>query len=312
MATTSDPRNHFHASFLEANVLDIAAAEDFQNLLTRRGLWDFFGDLTKMFSSQSKVYFLQHETSRRSTQALKECLLLFLNLKDAEFRMTSDRRDYVAQITVTAIEVAWPKISEDAKTAFLKDIRALSKEYPYDEHLKPLLKILGKMKKEFEKDEIIQIPAIKSLKDECFVIMPFTGKYGGVYENIFKPAILKAKLVPYRADESPTSMQFTTLIKDRIRSAKAVLAFIDVRNGKVDGKSEMFFNPNVMYEVGMAIMTQSQDSEIHRTLIYSNEPAKMPADLRHFNIQSLPMSSGHDSKTIETIKDGLLAIQAQE
>ena len=305
--------NHFYSSFLKSKVLEIAGTEELEILLVREGLWYKFQVVQKYLESRVNWAYMSPESSWRE-KTLQEMANIFAVQGASKLNIDLSNQsdiDIIKKIVVASIKVSWSKIPIETRKEFQQDLYALRDTEGYAEYIGPLLEVLETKTPVSQKIEAVEKkPTI--LTNECFVIMPFTGKYGGVYENIFKPAILQAKLVPYRADESPTSMQFTTLIKDRIRSAKAVLAFIDVRNGKVDGKSEMFFNPNVMYEVGMAIMTQSQDSEIHRTLIYSNEPAKMPADLRHFNIQSLPMSSGHDSKTIETIKDGLLAIQAQE
>lgn len=82
---------------------------------------------------------------------------------------------------------------------------------------------------------------------ECFVICPLGDEKSDIrkrsdslYENVFKPAIVKANLNPIRSDESLTPT-ITPDILNRLRNASFVFA-------DISGKSSP--NPNVMYELG--------------------------------------------------------------
>ncbi|MBY6756412.1 hypothetical protein HYH82_03650 [Clostridium botulinum] len=81
---------------------------------------------------------------------------------------------------------------------------------------------------------------------ECFVIMPIGDKEGyskghfkRVYEDIFKPAIVKAGFKPYRADDSNASHLIQIDIIERVIKAPMAICDLSTRN------------PNVLFELGI-------------------------------------------------------------
>ena len=80
-----------------------------------------------------------------------------------------------------------------------------------------------------------------SEKRKCFIIQPLTDKYKKRCEEIYKPAIEEAGLVPYRVDEDYDAMKLKIqTIKEEIEKSVACLAEISEDN------------PNVWYELGFA------------------------------------------------------------
>ena len=80
-----------------------------------------------------------------------------------------------------------------------------------------------------------------SEKRKCFIIQPLTNEYKKRCEEIYKPAIKKAGLVPYRVDEDYDAMKLKIqTIKEEIEKSVACLAEISEDN------------PNVWYELGFA------------------------------------------------------------
>src|SRR5687767_12595358 len=75
----------------------------------------------------------------------------------------------------------------------------------------------------------------------CFVIQPFDkGKFDKRFTDVFKPAIEKANLVPYRVDEDSSVRVPIETIEKGIRQSH--LCFADIT----------LDNPNVWYELGYA------------------------------------------------------------
>ena len=62
------------------------------------------------------------------------------------------------------------------------------------------------------------------IKEECFVLMPFSPKTDLIYEEVLKPAIEDANLTPVRADEIYGTRRIMQDIWDSIRSARLVVA----------------------------------------------------------------------------------------
>jgi hypothetical protein len=83
-------------------------------------------------------------------------------------------------------------------------------------------------------------------QEQCFVIMPISAQHGYdeghfqlVYEDIIKPAIIAANLIPFRADETKnTNLIQLDILRNVIESPIAIC----------DMSSK---NPNVFYELGM-------------------------------------------------------------
>lgn len=80
----------------------------------------------------------------------------------------------------------------------------------------------------------------KDEKEFCFVIMPFGGWRDNYYQDIYQPAIIKAGLLPKRADDLYRPSNIVKEIWELTKNAKLLLA-------DLTGK-----NPNVMYELGLA------------------------------------------------------------
>ena len=78
----------------------------------------------------------------------------------------------------------------------------------------------------------------------CFVIQPFdSGKFDKRFEDIYKPALEKVGLEPYRVDRDRGVEVPIDAIEERIRQATICLADITTNN------------PNVWYELGYALAT---------------------------------------------------------
>ncbi|MFC2000510.1 hypothetical protein ACFLXE_07155 [Chloroflexota bacterium] len=75
---------------------------------------------------------------------------------------------------------------------------------------------------------------------KCFVIMPFEEPFHRYYQEVFAPAIRKAKLTPLRADEIEKPGVIVDQIWRGIQEAEVLLADLTGRNA------------NVMYELGLA------------------------------------------------------------
>lgn len=94
-----------------------------------------------------------------------------------------------------------------------------------------------------------------SLKETCFVIMPFISTFESEYNNIIRPAVEAAGLTCIRADEIYSKPQIMSDIWKSLRSSRIVIAELSGRN------------TNVFYEVGVAhtlgkpviIITRNQD-----------------------------------------------------
>jgi hypothetical protein len=74
----------------------------------------------------------------------------------------------------------------------------------------------------------------------CFVIMPFAGVFGTLYERVINPAVEATGLACIRADEVFSEPQITHEIWKQIRSCRIVIAELTGRN------------PNVLYELRLA------------------------------------------------------------
>ncbi len=91
-------------------------------------------------------------------------------------------------------------------------------------------------KKKSKKKKVAAI----SIRDVCFVIMPFGGWLDDYYQEIYCPAIDEAGLTPHRADDLFRPSTIVNDIWAYTKKARLVLA-------DLSGK-----NPNVFYELGLA------------------------------------------------------------
>ena len=127
--------------------------------------------------------------------------------------------------------------------------------------------------------------------DTCFVMMPFATTLGAYYDNIYKPAIEKAGLVPSRADnEIFGTGKIIDQIFSGINSAKVLIAELTHRN------------PNVFYELGLAHALKKPV-----VLISSNEQ-DVPFDLQHIRVIYYDVTDPFwGSKLIEKVAENLLS-----
>jgi hypothetical protein len=118
-------------------------------------------------------------------------------------------------------------------------------------------------------DTLKKLEAAVTIKpeDSCFVMQPFAAPLGNYYEQVYKPAIMKAGLRPMRAD---AEIFGTGKIMDQvwrgINASKVLVAELTSRN------------PNVFYELGLAHALKKPV-----VLISSNED-DVPFDLHHIRV----------------------------
>ena len=106
------------------------------------------------------------------------------------------------------------------------------------------------------------------MKSICFVIMPFGKKEGidfdKVYENILKPAIEKAEMIPLREDEEISGGIIHKTMIEKIIFSDFVIADVSIENA------------NVFYELGIRHMASKSN-----TLLISSK------DIRLFDIKPM-------------------------
>ena len=121
--------------------------------------------------------------------------------------------------------------------------------------------------------------------ETCFVIQPFDNdKFDKRYSDIFKPAIEKANLSPYRIDKDlSVRVPIDDIEKGIIESA---MCFAEITTD----------NPNVWYELGFAFACQKDV-----ILVCSEERGgnKFPFDIQHRQIIIYKTSSKSDFETLE-------------
>ena len=99
----------------------------------------------------------------------------------------------------------------------------------------------------------------------CFVIQPFSTKFDKRFRDVYKPALEKAGLNPYRVDQDPSTEGVMDSIVQAIRDATICLADITTDN------------PNVWYELGYAFAAGRSV-----VMVCSGEREdKLPFDIQH-------------------------------
>ena len=132
----------------------------------------------------------------------------------------------------------------------------------------------------------------------CFVIQPFDkGKFDKRYEDIFKPAIEKAGLEPYRVDQDPSVDVPIQAIEKEIRGAAICLADITTDN------------PNVWYELGFAFAANKPV-----VMVCSEErKGRFPFDIQHRTILQYKSESVSDfEKLKKQITERIVALLKQK
>jgi hypothetical protein len=123
-----------------------------------------------------------------------------------------------------------------------------------------------------------------NIMDQCFVIQPFDkGKFDKRFNDIFKPAVIKANLAPYRVDEDLSSRIPIDTIEQSIKDSRLCFAEITTNN------------PNVWYELGYAFALK-KDVVMVSCADERTEP--FPFDVRHRNIITYQSSSSSDFVTL--------------
>ena len=109
----------------------------------------------------------------------------------------------------------------------------------------------------------------------CFVMMPFENPFDVYYDNIYKPAIIKAKLDPIRADDLFRPSVIVSDLWKMIQGAKVLLAELTTKNANV------FYELGLAHAIGKPIILVSEtmddvpfDLQQLRVLLYDkNDPA---------------------------------------
>lgn len=115
------------------------------------------------------------------------------------------------------------------------------------------------------------------------MVQPFDGgKYDKRFEDIFRPAVLKAGLEPYRVDRDHGASIPIEDIEKGIRDAAAV--FVDITAD----------NPNVWFELGYAIAAGKD-----LCLVCENERPKFPFDIQHRKVIKYTAESTSDFAELE-------------
>jgi len=130
--------------------------------------------------------------------------------------------------------------------------------------------------------------------DTCFVVMPFAEPIGGYYDDLYKPAIEKAKLNAERADSDIYGTgQIVGQIWKGINSARVLIAELTGRNA------------NVLYELGLA-------HALHKPVVLICSKANeedVPFDLRHVRVVYYDKDDPFwGTKLIEKVAEKILSV----
>ncbi len=122
----------------------------------------------------------------------------------------------------------------------------------------------------------------------CFIIQPFdSGKFDQRFDEIFKPALKRAGLEPYRVDQDPGVEIPIKAIEEKIVGADICLADISTDN------------PNVWYELGYAFASKRPV-----IMVCSDERgAGFPFDIQHRTVILYKSDSPSD---FEKLKDEIV------
>ena len=112
-------------------------------------------------------------------------------------------------------------------------------------------------------------------KGTCFVMMPFKDPFDVYYDAIFKPAVIKAKLDPVRADDLFRPSVIVSDLWQMIQDAKLLLAELTTKNANV------FYELGLAHAIGKPVVLVSEtmgdvpfDLQQLRILLYDkNDPA---------------------------------------
>lgn len=134
--------------------------------------------------------------------------------------------------------------------------------------------------------------------ERCFVMQPFDdGKFDKRYDDVFEPAIVDAKLEPYRVDRDPGVSIPIEEIEVGILNSRICLAEITTDN------------PNVWFELGFAIASKKEV-----VLVCSKErQSRFPFDIQHRSILEYKTEAPQDFSDLKTkITQKLKALMKKE
>ncbi len=118
-----------------------------------------------------------------------------------------------------------------------------------------------------------------SEKKTCFIIRPFSEPFDTRSETVYKPAIIKAGLVPVEAGV-PGDNKITDKIEESIRNAVICLADLTLIPKK-DSRDRVVHvhNPNVWYELGFAFAHHGQAVMVYNVDVHTM--SALPFDISH-------------------------------
>ncbi|OFX24782.1 MAG: hypothetical protein A2033_03900 [Bacteroidetes bacterium GWA2_31_9] len=97
----------------------------------------------------------------------------------------------------------------------------------------------------------------------CFVIMPFSAQYDGIWKSVIEPTILNRRDICVRADNIFSTSPIIDDIINSINDADYIVADLSVQN------------PNVYYELGYAHALQK------KVILITQDISLLPFDLKH-------------------------------
>jgi nucleoside 2-deoxyribosyltransferase len=126
-------------------------------------------------------------------------------------------------------------------------------------------------------------------KEACFVMSPFGSYFDDYHQEIFRPAIIEAGLMPTRADDLFRSSNIVEDIWSMIQESNVLLADLTGRN------------PNVFYELGLAHAARKP------VVLITEVTADVPFDLRYLRYLSYePRKPGWDKALQQQITKSIL------
>lgn len=107
---------------------------------------------------------------------------------------------------------------------------------------------------------------LKSLRKQCFVLMPFDSKFKEIYTEVYQPVCAKNELDCWRVDEIARPGSITRDIVEGIVDAEVVIADLTGQN------------PNVFYELGISHAVGN------KTIMTSQSLSDVPFDVRSYRV----------------------------
>ena len=136
-----------------------------------------------------------------------------------------------------------------------------------------------------------------SRSDRVFVAMPFSRAFEGHWKRVFRPAIARVGLKPWRVDMRKSGDSIQTEILKEIGQARLVL--VDVSENSRNHR-----NPNVMYELGLAHAARLPEEVI----VVRADTKPLPFDFSQIRIHQFdPGSPSKAQAAVESLLRDALA-----